>query len=139
MYKNGAVLIGILVSLMVSLNGVLSSYINQNIALTLIYLIGLVTTVLFLLLQRKKLQLKNTPLHLFTGGVFGVFLVLFNNLTFRTIGVSLTIALGLLGQLSISLIIDHFGLFKRPKYKVKKEKIISLSLIILGILVMNFY
>jgi len=55
------------------------------------------------------------------------------NKIFGKIGISSTIALGLTGQIVFSMIIDYFGLFKREKVKVNKNKIVSLMLIFIGI------
>ena len=47
---------------------------------------------------------------MYTGGLIGVLTVIFSSLGFSKLGVSLTVSLGLFGQLVTSIIIDHFGL-----------------------------
>ncbi|WP_434296178.1 DMT family transporter [Clostridium sporogenes] len=44
--------------------------------------------------------------------------------------------MGLFGQLVISTLIDHFGLFGVQVNKMRKEKILSFSLIITGLIFM---
>ncbi|WP_195989509.1 DMT family transporter [Clostridium sp. D53t1_180928_C8] len=44
--------------------------------------------------------------------------------------------MGLFGQLVLSTLIDYLGLFDMPINKLKKEKILSLSIIILGLIFM---
>lgn len=63
--------------------------------------------------------------------------VVLNNICFSNLGVTLTLALSLFGQLIMSNLVDHFGLFNMPKIKFKKEKLIGFSIITLGIVVMT--
>lgn len=70
------------------------------------------------------------------GGMIGVFTIVFNNMAFGKISVSAILALGLLGQSITSIFADHFGIFKMPKIKFNKRKIIGVAFLIAGIFVM---
>ncbi|WP_202906312.1 DMT family transporter, partial [Clostridium botulinum] len=61
------------------------------------------------------------------------------NLSFSKLGVSLTLALGLLGQSLSSIFIDHFGLLGMKVIKFEKKKCIGLLFIILGIFIMTVF
>ena len=76
---------------------------------------------------------------MYSAGAIGVFTVLFNNITFSTLGVSLTIALGLFGQSMASIVIDHYGLLGMKVIKFNPNKLVGLVLIILGIIVMAIF
>ena len=136
MYKNYSLILGIFISIMITLNSILSKNTNLFISLNIIYLIGLITSSI-ILFKLDLFRFNKMPKKLMTGGIIGVFLVIFNTLTVNNIGVSLTIAIGLLGQITMSLIIDHFGLFNRKIFKIKKEKVISLLFIFIGIYIMS--
>lgn len=140
MYKLLAVFSGILVSLMVTCNGTLSNYMGDYSSLTFIHGLGLITVIAILILRKQRFpKLKGTPIYLFSGGAIGVLMIFSNNICFTYLGVSLTVALGLLGQLIGSCIIDHFGLFGMEISKFKKEKIIGFILIFTGIALMVIY
>ena len=74
---------------------------------------------------------------MFTGGLIGILTVLFTNIGFMGLGVSLTVSLSLLGQLITSLVIDHFGYFNMTVVEFDKKKILGLIIIIAGIYVMT--
>ncbi|MGM0378201.1 MAG: DMT family transporter [Bacillota bacterium] len=136
MYKNYSFILGIFISIMITLNSILSKNTNIFLSLNIIYLVGLITSSI-ILIKFKMYKFNKIPKYLLTGGIIGVFLVLLNTLTVNNIGVSLTIAIGLLGQIVMSLIVDNFGLFNRKVFKMKKEKILSLLFISIGIFIMS--
>ncbi|OPJ56259.1 DMT family transporter [Alkalithermobacter paradoxus] len=133
-------LIGALISIMVMLNGTLSSVYGNYISSVIIHMVGLVSIILVLLTTKSKVKIrKEAPLYLYSGGAIGVFTILFNNLSFPVLGVSITLALGLLGQSISSIIIDHFGLFGMNVVRFEKRKYIGLAFITLGILIMTIF
>ncbi|MGM0421204.1 MAG: DMT family transporter [Bacillota bacterium] len=137
MFKLGAILTGGLTALMVTFNGSLANIIDNFLALIIIHVIGLLTAGFVLLFRKDKFMLSHEiPLYYFTGGALGVFLVFFNNITFQAIGVSLTLALGLLGQSIAALVIDHFGLIGIKSSRFDKRKIIGFGVIFIGIVFM---
>ena len=64
--------------------------------------------------------------------------VLINNITYSSIGVSLPVALGLLGQSLTSIVFDHYGLLGMPKIEFNKKKLIGIIVIIIGVCIMTF-
>ena len=140
MYKASAVFIGMLIATMVSFNGVLSNYTDQYISILIIHLVGLITVITILVFKKEKFKLKKgIPLYLFSGGFIGVFMVFLNNLCFNLLGASLTLSLGIFGQLVLACFIDHYGLFGLDIYKFKKKKIIGFFIILLGLVTMIIY
>ena len=140
MYKASAVVIGILITIMVSFNGVLSNYMGPYLPLLIIHIVGLIAVITILIIKKRKLRIpKDIPLYLFTGGLIGVFMVFLNNLCFNTLGASLTLSLGIFGQLILACFIDHYGLFGLTVYKFKKKKIIGFFIILLGLVTMIIY
>lgn len=132
--------IGALISIMIMLNGTLSNAFGNYTSTLMIHIIGLVAIILVLLISKQKFIIhKKIPLYLYSAGAIGVFTVLFNNLTFSALGVSLTLALGLLGQSIASIVIDHFGLLGMKVIKYQKKKLIGLVFIISGIAVMAIF
>jgi len=140
MYKVSAVLIGILIAIMVTFNGVLANYTDQYKSILIIHAVGLIVLIILLLLKREKLRIrKDIPIYLFTGGLIGVFVVFFNNLCFNSLGASLTLSLGIFGQLVLACFIDHYGLFGLNVYKFNRKKIIGFIVILSGLIIMIRY
>lgn len=132
--------IGALISVMIMINGTLSNSFGNYTSTVIIHIIGLLSIISVLLLSRSNLKIvKGIPLYFYSAGAIGVFTVLFNNLSFSKLGVSITLALGLLGQSLSSIIIDHFGLMGMKVIKFEKRKLFGLILITLGILVMTIF
>jgi transporter family-2 protein len=135
-----SVFIGALIAVMILFNGALSGAMGNYTTIVIIHIIGLISISIVILITKTKIKFKKgLPLYLYTAGAIGIFNVLFNNLSFKALGVSLTIALGLLGQSFASLIVDHFGLFGMDTIKFQRKKCIGLVFITLGIFVMTVF
>jgi len=140
MYKASAVFIGILIAIMVTFNGVLAKNTDQYVSILIIHIVGLITVTALLFIKRESIRFnEKMPVYMFSGGAIGVLLVLLNNLCFSKLGVSLTLSLGVFGQLILSIIIDHFGLLGMNTYKFNKKKIIGISIMLIGIAIMTVY
>jgi bacterial/archaeal transporter family-2 protein len=140
MYQIYAVFIGLLITVMVTFNGILDSYLSSYFSLFVIHTVGLVTLIVILIVKKEKLKIKRgIPAYLFSGGAIGVVMVFLNNLCFAELGASLTLALGVLGQLVLAAFIDHFGLLHMSIYKFQKRKLIGFGIILVGIIVMTIY
>jgi transporter family-2 protein len=139
-YNLLSVFIGALIAVMVTFNGVLSAGVGNYTSIVIIHNTGLICITIIVFINKSKIKInKKFPLYLYSAGAIGILTVLFNNLSFQALGVSIPIALGLFGQSVSSIIIDHFGLLDMEIIKFKKEKIFGLGLIIIGILTMTIY
>ena len=140
MYKLFSLLIGALVAIMVTLNGELSNGLGTYSSLVVIHLIGFIAMLGLMFYKKNKISFRNNiPIYLYVAGGISVFTVMFNNLSYPVLGVSLPVALGLLGQLIASLAFDHYGLLGMPKVHFNNKKIIGLFIIIIGISIMTFF
>ena len=129
---------GIVLAIMISLNGGLGNISGNYASSVIIHFVGLIGIIFVLIFTKSKIKnLKGIPFYMFTGGLIGILTVLFTNIGFSGLGVSLTVSLSLLGELITSLIIDHFGYFNMPVIEFDKKKILGLIVIIAGIYVMT--
>ncbi|PIH06163.1 hypothetical protein CS538_02315 [Clostridium combesii] len=136
-YRNLAVLNGILLAIMIFLNGVLSEKIGLYLSTLIYHVLGLLLILLVSIVRKNKFpKLNKIPVILFLPGILSVLVIFLNNLSSSKIGITLTAGMGLFGQLVISALIDHFGLFGVQVNKMRKEKILSFSLIITGLIFM---
>lgn len=130
---------GSLLALMVSFNGLVGAAAGNYASSVIIHFIGLIGMIIVLLVTKSKLHgLKKASFYMYSAGIVGILTVLFSNMTFVTLGVSLTVALSLLGQLLTSLLIDQYGMFGLPKIPFNKQKIVGFATIIIGIAFMTF-
>ena len=137
MYPTSAMVIGSLISLMIFANGSLQLAFGATLSIVIIHAIGTVILVFVLFFKRASFKTteKINP-SLFSAGALGVVLVFINNSTVASIGLTLTIALGIVGQLVVSSFIDHYGLFNLEKRRGNPKKILGFVLISAGIAVM---
>ena len=139
MYNFLSLLIGILIAIMVAFNGELSNGIGNYSSLIVIHILGYALLVFLMLYKKIKIPFKMTlPLWLYSAGTISVATVLINNITYSSIGVSLPVALGLLGQSLTSIVFDHYGLLGMPKIEFNKKKLIGIIVIIIGVCIMTF-
>lgn len=132
-----ALLSGAVVTIMIAMNGQLSDYYGIYMATVIIHLIGLLTIFVVCRMRHCRLRVHNScSWLLYLGGVIGVLTVFFNNLTIGVIGASLISALGLLGQIIASLILEQKGWLGSLQTPITKEKLVSVLIILIGIGVM---
>jgi len=128
-----SLLMGVLISVMIAVNGGLTERYGLFTATVIIHIVGLLFIIAVVLIKREKLFPKLFPWYLYLGGAIGVLTTVSNNFSFGRISVSAILALGLLGQSVSGIAIDHNGLLGMKKYPFTKEKLIGLVLIIAGI------
>lgn len=129
---------GILIAVMILVNGTLAQYTGNILSNAIIHFSGLVIVCCLLLASRQKLHpAKRLPIYFYYIGAIGFIAILLNNWTFSNLGVTLTLTLGLLGQAIASIVIDHFGWFGAKKIHFNPKKLIGLCMFLIGIFVMN--
>lgn len=132
-----AILAGTIVTIMNVFNGQLSNQVGIYLSTVIIHLVGLFTLIIIMVIKKQKISFQNhIPLILYTGGMIGVFTVLFNVISISTIGAALVTALGLLGQMLTSLVLEYKGWLGAKKRTLTFQKVISLVLVMIGIGVM---
>lgn len=135
MYYTLSVILGLLGTVMVTMNGKLGSHYGTYSAAAIIHILGMLTISAIVLFKRERFT-KKQPFWLYLGGAVGFFTVIFNNMAFGQISVSAILALGLLGQSLASLVFDQFGLLHMPKHPFNFKKLFGIALVMLGIVPM---
>lgn len=134
MYQGLSVLSGILITVMVAINGQLTEKYGVYSATVMIHVIGLLFISSLVAIKRKSLRpLRKLPFYYYLGGAVGVGTVVFNNLAFGHISVSAILALGLLGQILTSLVVDQFGFFHMTRHPFSARKLPGIALVTFGI------
>ncbi|MBI9012943.1 MAG: DMT family transporter [Clostridiales bacterium] len=140
MNKLSSTFVGGLIAIMILFNGTLANVLGNYQSTVIVHFIGLIGIMVVLLVRKSKIKIhKSVPLYAYSAGVIGVLPILFNNISFTVLGVSITLALGLLGQSVTSIVVDHYGLFNLTVVKFNKRKLVGLTIIIIGIVIMTIY
>ncbi|CAH2714537.1 hypothetical protein BACCIP111895_01709 [Neobacillus rhizosphaerae] len=128
----------------ITLQGVANTRISRDIgtwqAATITQLTGFIMALIILMFVRdrkwKRLnQVK--PLYL-TGGALGAVIIFSNVTAIQRIGVTLSISIILIAQLSLTFFIDSKGWFGLVKQKMKLPQFIGLGLMIAGVVILRF-
>jgi transporter family-2 protein len=137
MYKNIAIMNGMFLAVMIFFNGMLSSKVGPLWGTLIFHGVGICLILVLSIMKKNKLpNLFKLKWVAFIPGIISVITIVLNNLCIPQLGVTLTIGISLYGQLVISSVIGHFGLFGTPISKVRKDKIPGLTMISIGILMM---
>ena len=132
-----ALLAGIVISVMVSLNGGLTQAYGTYWAAVIVHIVGVIFAIVLCVARKEKLLLKSrAPLWAYLGGAVGVLTTLFNNYAFGRITMTSIVALGLLGQSLTSVAFDSFGWLGIKKRPIKMTAIIGFLPAIAGFLLM---
>ncbi|MEJ8552985.1 DMT family transporter [Tepidibacter sp. Z1-5] len=137
MYKNLGIITGIILAIMLFFNGMLASITGPYMSTLIFHVVGLIIIMMISIGTKNKLpNITKIPVLFLLPGVLSVLTILLNNICIPQIGVTLVVGISLFGQLMMSNVVDHFGMFGMPVNKFKKEKIIGFSIISLGIIFM---
>ena len=130
---------GVFVACMQSFNGQLTSSIGMYGTSLLVHVIGgLVILAYIKLIKKEKLKFGPMPWYLYLGGLIGLIMVSFSSLTISHIGNTLYTCFSITGQVFLSILFDHFGLFGVKQTSFHSKRIPGLLLIIFGILLIQF-
>lgn len=105
------------------------------------FLVGTIALLSYILIAGIPLSnasgVRNAPPIAWTGGVIGAFYVAMSIVLLPKLGVALTISLIIAGQMIMSLVIDHFGLFGVPVRELSLLRIAGVLLIVLGVVMIR--
>jgi transporter family-2 protein len=148
MYYFLALFTGVLITVMVTFNGQVTTAHGLYTATVVIHAVGLVFISLMLLVKQEAPFLrgirdaegKRVPFYMFCGGAVGVVTVVLTNFAFGQLSVSALMALGLFGQSLSGIAVDQYGLFGMAKFPFNRRKLLGLGLMLVGIgvMVMDF-
>jgi len=132
------VLGGMGLSVEAGLLGPLGSQVGELWATLTIFGVGAALTFFLMLFfsPRDSPSFFSQPPLLLVGGILGPIYVVILTVVTPVIGVAMTMIGILAGQVSKSLIIDHYGLFGTAERKIDKRRIIALCFIIAALFFM---
>ena len=105
-----------------------------TVALSVVLLVAIVT--------RQPAPATNglggAPWWVWTGGVFSATFIVVSILLTPRLGVAMTLATIIVGQLTAALVVDHFGLFGGPIVRISLTRVAGVALLLAGITLMRW-
>lgn len=139
-YYIAAFMTGVIISVMVIFNTQLGNATNNSLSITINQITGIVLLSLIMLLGRKNEIInpkrEHAPWYNWFGGLFGLLVISINYFTVTATGAAIAMASAVLGQCIMGLLFDITGLMGMKKRSLTKNKILSLSVALVGIIIM---
>ena len=125
-----ALCVGGLLPVQGSINAHLSKSLNHPLQATFISFFGAIIVIFLLLLALNPplpsiSQLKSTPAFYYSGGIYGVIFVTIILMLAPRIGIANTLVATIIGQLIVSVILDHFGIFGLLRHPVNGFRLLG--------------
>ena len=137
-----AILAGMVMPTQAAINNKLAEYVESPILSAFIsFAVGTLALFLYILAAGIPLgnlvNAKNAPLVAWLGGILGAFFVTATVVLVPKIGVALTFCLIIAGQMLVTLVIDHFGVFGVPEKPVSVLRVVGAALITIGVVLIR--
>jgi|GEM_PF-406092 len=135
-------IMGIITATINSANSMLADKVGLFESVLIVHLIGLTTSIIYyVLLEKNKKQslmkvIKEKP-YLILGGFIGSFAVVSISFSVQQIGVFLVSTALVAGQFVFSFIIDMKGWFGFEKVQMNKQKVASIILMLVGVMLLT--
>lgn len=131
---------GVVAGGLIAIQSVLNASLGQRIgnlgSVLLLTFISAITLILLIFFFPSTSSLRNLPgiseWYLYIGGVLGVAILAVPIFLVPRIGTTSSLIALVLGQLTVALIIDQFGLFASPKIGINFVRVIGILLVVLG-------
>jgi len=111
-------------------------------AATAQFIVGLILLVLFAVFSRQALpagaDIARAPWWMWTGGFFGATFILMAVIATPVLGAALMLASSIVGQLGAALVIDHYGLFGATVIPITTTRVIGVTLLAVGVILIRW-
>jgi len=114
---------------------------NPVLAALLSFATGLIALTVYAIVTRIPLsqfsQFKNAPWYVWLAGILGAFYISTVIVLMPRLGVALTFGLIVAGQMTVSLLLDHFGWLDAPVREISLGRIIGAFFLIIGVILIR--
>jgi len=129
-------------SVQAGVNTAMRGYVGRTEYAALVnFAVGLAALLIWLLVMRKPWPALSSagraPWWSWTGGLIGVFYVNVVVLLTQRLGVGMTLALAIAGQMSAALLLDHAGLLGLPIRQVTARHMLGAALLVAGVVLIR--
>ena len=102
--------------------------------------VGVIAMASYVLLTKQKMNMagiSGVPIIYWIAGALGAFYVTVMVLAFPKLGAALTFGLIIAGQLTISLLLDHYKILVQQQHGINIYRVIGLLLIVSGVIIIR--
>ena len=133
-----ALIAGAMMPTQAAINSKLSTYVQSPVLSAFFsFIVGVIALLLYILVSGIPLSqlngIKNAPPISLLGGICGAFFVTSAVICVPRLGIALTFSILILGQMLITLPIDHFGFLGVPIKEINLPRILGVILVIIGV------
>ena len=137
-----AILAGAVLPVQAGLNVQLGKSVNQPIfAAFASFLIGTLGLLIYLFILKFDfstiIQTKTVSPVVWIAGILGAFYVAAVIILAPRLGTALTFVLVVAGQMTVSLVLDHYGLFGLPVKQINWQRLLGVALLVAGVLLIR--
>jgi bacterial/archaeal transporter family-2 protein len=132
------IIIGLIGGIAVGLQGPIAGAMGQRVGGTagsfIVHLSGMLLSGLLLFARGGEniQEWRRLPWYMLGAGVFGLILYQTINITLPRLGAAVMVMLIIVGQLSVGLLIDHFGWFGAAATPISPSRIAGVLVLLLG-------
>lgn len=134
-----ALLIGLISSVYMPMNSSVSKYLGSPLTASVtFYAVALITSIVLFLLfgERETLNnIKSVPPYLFLTGFVSAFIVLSITFLIPVIGIRKLAIMTIAGQITMAMIVSHFGVLESPVDPITTRKLVGAGLLFIGAIV----
>ena len=137
-----ALVAGIFLPIQAGLNSCMGKSLENPVYASLLsFIVGTAIVFVYVLVKQHVTWagLKTAPFYTWLAGVFGAFYVTTLILAFPRIGPALTFGLIILGQMTISVLLDHFNILVSHQHSINSWRILGILLIVCGVVLVRKY
>lgn len=104
------------------------------------FIVGAVGLIVYIIITRQTISLaglKDTPGYVWLGGLLGAFYVTIIILAFPKLGPGLTFGLVVAGQMTLSVLLEHFNVLVAQQNPINFMKIVGIGLVVVGVIIIR--
>ncbi len=137
-----ALIAGAMIPTQAALNNKLATYLHSPVLSAFFsFSVGLIGLLIYILASRIPLSqlsgAKDAPPVTWLGGLCGAFFVTAAVISVPRLGIALTFSIFILGQMLMTLPIDHFGMMGVPVKEINLPRLLGVMLVIIGVLLIR--
>lgn len=125
---------GFMQGIMVSLNGIMSSYFSLFAVSFIVHGVALVLLLAYFPVRRQRIRILGAPWYVYTVGLFGMGIVALSSYCALRIGAAAALAMCIFGELISARLVDRFGLFGMKKIPFRVKNIPGYLLVVAGVI-----
>jgi transporter family-2 protein len=141
LYSGIWILFALMIGLLIPFQGILTAHLSKNLghpfgSAFINFCGGTIIFIIAIALSKTPLpplkKVTSIPWYLFTGGLVGSFFILGALFLLPKLGATLFFGQVVLGQLLMTIILDHFGILGLPVHKIDFFRIVGIIFLIIG-------